>query len=146
MELLKKLMEGDNNFTNKNSTTKRTVAMVYTKDKTLKGSFNIVNNVGRYAIIYLSDFELEVKSSGNVILSNNVGSLVAFNSNVTFIGCVEFVNNHPKQSSTTTDTFQKGSAITPFQSRTYFNGNCNLQYNCAENVGGLFSTESKMVM
>ena len=43
--------------------------------------------------MYLSDSELYVEYS---VLSNNVGSLVAFNSNITFRGYVEFVNNHQK--------------------------------------------------
>ena len=97
-------------------------------------------------MIYLSDSELKVKYSGSLVLSNNVGSLVSFNSNITFMGCVKFVNNHPMRSnaSTNTETLQEGGAITLFQSNVFFNGNCSLQHNNAENGGGLFSTESKL--
>ena len=76
---------------------------------------------------------------------NNVGSLVAFNSNITFMGYVEFANNHPEQSSTTADTFQEGGAITLFQSNAFFNGNCTLHRNHAERDGGaLLSMESNL--
>lgn len=108
-----------------------------------EGSLQIINNTAGYAVIYLSDSELNVYS-GRLIFANNVRSLVAFNSNITFIGWVEFVNNHPEQLSTTTDTFQEGGAITLFQSNAFFNGNCSLQHNYAENGGGLLSMESNL--
>ena len=133
------------NFTDNSSTMNSALATVCTKDKLLNGTFLnhiITNNVGRNAVIYLSDSELEVEHTGSLILSNNTGSLVAFNSNITFMGCVDFVNNHPP--SATTDTLQEGGAITLFQSNAFLSGNCSLQYNSAEFGGGLFSIESKL--
>ena len=108
----------------------------------MNGSLQIMNNVAEYAVIYLSDSELIVNCSGDLNVSNNVGSLVSFNSNVTFGGHVEFKNNHPRL--VTTRTFQEGGAITLVQSNVYVNGDCNLYHNHAENGGGLLSTESKL--
>ena len=134
--------EGGFNFEgsmNSNSAIAGTV--VCTEDINVNNYLQVMNNRGRYSVIYLINSELNVKNSGNLIISYNVGSLVAFNSNITFMGCVEFVNNHPEQSK---DIFQKGGAITLFQSNAFFNGNCSLQNNHAENGGGLLSTESKL--
>ena len=67
---------------------------------------------------------------------------MAFNSNITFIGCVEFVNNHPEQP--VSDVLREIGAITLIQSSAFFNGNCNLKYNQAGYGGALLSTESKV--
>ena len=54
----------------------------------------INNNVAdRYAVIYLSDSEFIGSGSGNVTFSSNLGSLMVFNSNITFNGYATFVNN-----------------------------------------------------
>ena len=107
-------------------------------------SFLLVDNnkADRYAVIYLSDSEFFGDDSGNVTFSNNLGSLVAFNSNITFTGYATFVNNTPSQ--TVSGDFQEGGAITLFQSNAFFDGECNLEYNHAENGGAIHSTESKL--
>ncbi|MCG8621137.1 MAG: hypothetical protein MJE68_03910, partial [Proteobacteria bacterium] len=105
----------------------------------------IDNNIAdRYAVIYLSDSEFIGDDSGNATLtfSNNLGSLVAFNSNINFTGYATFVNNQPSQ--TVSGDFQEGGAITPFHSNVFFDGECNLEYNHAENGGAIHSTESKL--
>ena len=107
--------------------------------------FLIDNNIAdRYAVIYLSDSEFIGNGSGNatVTFSNNLGSLVAFNSNITLNGCTTFVNNQPSQ--IVSGDFQEGGAITLFQSNVFFDGECNLEYNNAENGGAIHSTESKL--
>ena len=98
------------------------------------------NSADRYAVIYLSDSEFIGHDS--LTFSNNLGSLVAFNSNITFMGYARFVNNQPPQ--TTTDDFQEGGAITTLQSNVIFDGACNLEHNYAENGGAISSTESKL--
>ena len=105
-------------------------------------SFLLVNNnkADRYAVIYLSDSEFIGDDSGNATFSNNLGSLVAFNSNITFTGYATFVNNTPSVSG----DFQEGGAITLFQSNVFFGGECNLEHNHAENGGAIHSTESKL--
>ena len=103
----------------------------------------IENNwANKYAMIYLSNSEFIGYGSENVIASSNLGSLMAFNSNITFLGYARFVNNQPPQ--TTTDDFQEGGAITLFQSSVYFDGVCNLKHNFAANGGAIHSTESKL--
>ena len=95
-----------------------------------------------YAVIYLSDSDFIGHVSENVTFSNNLGSLVAFNSNITFMGYARFENNQPPQ--TITGDFQEGGAITLFQSNIFFDGSCNLEHNLAENGGAILSTESKL--
>ena len=104
----------------------------------------IENNMAdRYAVIYLFDSEFIGHDSENVItFSNNLGSLVAFNSNITLNGHALFVNNQPPQ--TALGDFQEGGAITLRQSNTFFYGACNLEHNHAENGGAIHSTESKL--
>ena len=107
--------------------------------------FLIDNNIAdRYAVIYLSDSEFIGDDSGNatVTFSNNLGSLLAFNSNITFNGYATFVNNQPSQ--TVSGDLQEGGAMTLFQSNVFFDGECNLEHNYAENGGAIHSTESKL--
>ncbi len=100
------------------------------------------NMADRYAVIYLSDSEFIGNDSGNVTYSNNLGSLMAFSSNITFTGHAIFVNNQPR---TVSGDFQQGGAITLlFQSNIFFDGVCNLEHNHAENGGAIHSTESKL--
>ena len=107
-------------------------------------SFLLVDNnkADRYAVIYLSDSEFIGNDSGNAAFSSNLGSLVAFNSNITFTGYATFVNNTPSQ--TVSGDFQEGGAITLFQSNIFFDGDCNLEHNHAENGGAIHSTESRL--
>ena len=107
-------------------------------------SFLLVNNnkADRYAVVYLSDSEFIGDDSGNATFSSNLGSLVAFNSNITFTGYVTFVNNTPSQN--VSGDFQEGGAITLFQSNIFFDGEFNLEHNHAENGGAIHSTESKL--
>ena len=100
------------------------------------------NTADRYAVIYLSNSEFRGHDSGNFTFSNNLGSLVAFNSKVTFGGYATFVNNQPLK--TTSRDFQEGGALTLFQSNVFFDGECDLEQNHAENGGAIHSTESKL--
>ena len=100
------------------------------------------NKADRYAVIYLSDSEFIGNSSENATFSNNLGSLMAFNSNITFTGYATFVNNTPSQ--TVSGDFQEGGAITLLQSNVFIDGVCNLEHNHAENGGAIHSTESKL--
>jgi hypothetical protein len=105
------------------------------------------NSADRYAIIYLTDSEFRGHyNSGCLIFSNNLGSLVAFNSNITLMGYnVTFENNQPAQN--TMRDFEEGGAVTLFQSNLFFYGiNCSFQYNFAENGGAIRSIESKIVV
>ena len=105
------------------------------------------NSADRYAVIYLLDSEFNGNDSENVhvlTISNNLGSIVAFNSNITFIGNVNLENNRPAQTVSLTDDIQEGGAVTLFQSNIYFDKSCSLQHNHAENGGAIYSTDSKL--
>ena len=100
------------------------------------------NSANNYAVVHLSDSELNSDHTGNATFSNNLGSLVAFSSNVTFRGYSVFVNNQPPN--TTTGTFREGGAITLLQSNVFFDGECNLEHNHAKNGGAIHSIDSKL--
>ena len=136
---------GDSNFT-KNDSPLGAVIHAADSSKILYHNFLLIDNnsVDSYAVIYLSDSEFSGHESNNVTFSSNLGSLVAFNSNITFSGRAIFVNNQPPQ--TTMDNLQEGGAITLFQSNVFFDGGCNLEHNHAENGGAIHSTESKLYL
>ena len=121
-------------------------AVIYSSDdsKIQHHNYLLIDNnwADRYAVIYLSDSDFIGHGSENVTFSNNLGSLVAFNSNITFMGYARFENNQPSQ--TITGDIQEGGAITLFQSNIFFDGSCNLEHNLAENGGAILSTESKL--
>ena len=52
------------------------------------GSVLITNNLDKYTVVYQINSKFNVHNSGNVTFHKNIGSLVAFNSNITFIGSV----------------------------------------------------------
>ena len=102
------------------------------------------NSVDNFAVIYLSGSLFRVNDSlATFTFSNNSGSFMAFNSNVTFSGYAVFVNNQPA-SLKPSYNFQEGGAITLFQSNVFFDGECNLKQNHANYGGAIHSTESKL--
>ena len=106
----------------------------------------IDNNLATdYAVLYLAGSEFIGCDSGNIIkFSNNMGSLVAFNSNITLVGLARFMNNQPPQTASGGHSFQEGGAITLSQSNAFLHGISDLQHNHAENGGAIYSTESKL--
>ena len=136
----------DSVFTNNNCTKGAVIygkqAVVTQRNSLLIAYNNIAEN---YAVVYLANSELIGHYSGNLTLSNNLGSLFAFSSNISFMGYVVFVNNRPSQ--TVKNNFQQaGGSITLFQSNLYFDGICLLEYNNAENGGAILSIESKIIV
>ena len=97
-----------------------------------------------YGVVYLFDCEFSGHARGSVTFSNNIGSLTAFSSNITFTGHATFVNNHPLQLVTASSEFQQGGAIILFQSNVHFDGVCTFEFNLAENGGAIQATESKL--
>ena len=89
----------DSNFTNNVSPIGAIIYAVSRSTIQHIHSFLLVDNnkADRYAVIYLFDSEFIRDDSGNATFSNNLGSLVAFNSNITFTGYATFVNNTPSQ-------------------------------------------------
>ena len=88
-------------------------------------------------LIYLTDSIGDF--SGNTVFSNNIGSLIAINSNITI-----FVNSTSIPSIHIGTTFQEGGAITIFQSETVFSGSCDIIHNSAKHGGALYVSESKL--
>ena len=73
---------------------------------------------GLNTLCSLFDSELSGIDSWSLILfSNNLGSLMAFHSNITFYGYAKFVNN--QRLPTTSGDFQEGGAIILFQSNAF---------------------------
>ena len=107
-------------------------------------SLLIVNNSAEneFAIIHLYNSEFIGHDSGNAMISNNLRSMVAFASNITFKGNVKL--SHNQQPQTTTDNyFQEGGAMTLVQSNLFLDGMCRLEHNHAENGGAILSIEGK---
>ena len=135
----------DSNFTNNE------VQILQSMTSTIEyhNSLLIVNNSvdlnlgSGYSIIHLANSEFIGHPSGNAIISNNIRSLVAVTSNVTFMGSVRFLNNQLSQT-TSYSYMQVGGAVTLIQSNAYFYGSCSFENNHAENGGAILSTDSKL--
>ena len=86
-----------------------------------------------YGVVYLynSEFSGDRHARGSVTFSNNIGSLTAFSSNITFTGHATFMNNHR-------------GAIIIFRSNVRFNGVCTFEFNHANNGGAIQATNSKL--
>ena len=83
------------NFTNNNS------PAIAALNSTIEyfDSLLVMNNTAEneYAVIQLYNSEFTGRDLGNVIISNNTRSLVAFFSNITFMGYVRFSHNRDQQ-------------------------------------------------
>ena len=133
----------DSYFTNNNSSTGAVIYAIQGSKLECNNTIIFANNsADKFALIYSFGSEVKLHHSGTVIFSNNLGSLVAFNSNITFMGYITFVNNQPLQ--TTINSFQEGGAITLIQSNAFLDGTCEFQHNQAENGGAIYATESKL--
>ena len=134
------VMIADSKFTNNNSSVGAVIYARYNSTIKFNSSLLIANNSAvEYAIVYLYS-DCNGHFSGNATFSNNLGSLMAFSTNITFTGSVTFVSNQEPQ----TVNFQEGGSITLFQSNMLFNGMCNLEYNHAQNGGAVLSVDSKV--
>ena len=121
-EILSTITVGDCNFTNNRSPVG---AVVYATEYNTIHYHNYLlidnNSADDYAVIYLSGSEFRGYNSGSISFSNNFGSIIAdINSNMTFSGYAEFVNNQPSRPNTS--DFPEGGAITLEQSNIYFDG------------------------
>ncbi len=101
-------------------------------------------NLAEYSVLYIFDSEFkEQHDSKNFTFSSNLGSLLAFSSNVTFVSYVVFANNQPAPKNYT-GNFREGGAITLFQSTVFFDGTCSLEHNHADSGGAIHSIDSKI--
>ena len=79
-----------------------------------------------------------VSFDGFVQLSQNLGSLFAFNSHLNFSDCSRFVGGSPQQSMVS--SFQEGGALTLVQSRLTISGKSTFEGNSAETGGAIAAT------
>ena len=100
------------------------------------------NSAVEFAILHL--VQSTGHFDGNVTFSNNLGTLVAYRSSVTFEAIITFMDCLGPQ--TTVGNIEEGGAITAFQSNIFFNGVCRLHRNRADNGGALHATESKLIV
>ena len=98
------------------------------------------NNTGSFGIIYFIESTCIV--SGFSEFMTNIGSIFAYNSNVTIAGNATFINSYSL--STNRTTFSEGGVITAFQSEIILSGLCNLKHNFAESGGAVYAIESQV--
>ena len=98
-----------------------------------------ISNSADQGIIYL--VESAGIFQGNILISDNTGSLLMYYSNATFKGNTTFTSNKANNIST---SFHKGGAITAIRSSITFQGQSNLSHNTAENGGAIHAIASKL--
>ena len=109
--------------------------------ESINSTVNITDNSAQaYATLYLA--ESTGHFTGNVIMTNNKGTLVIFNSNVTFVASIVFTNCRGVEF--TLGNVAEGGAITAFQSNVITNGVCTFYDNFAETGGAVHLTESTL--
>ena len=100
------------------------------------------NLAEKYAVIFLADSDFTDNPFSNSTFSNNLGSIMAFNSSIHLLGQVRLMNN--RQPVSTTSDFQEGGAVTLLHSNLFIKGSCCIEHNLAENGGAILSTTSKL--
>ena len=100
----------------------------------------VSDNVATLGIMYF--IESMGTISGYADFSTNIGSLFAYNSNITITGDATFVDSYP--SNTNHTVFSEGGAITAFQSDIILHGLCKFDNNFAESGGAVRATESQV--
>ena len=132
---------GDCKFTNNTSSTGSVIYATNSSMVIQHGSLLVANNTAMNdATMYFITSNFLSKNS-TMLFSHNIGSLMAFKSNVTFTsGNVLFISNQPQIG------IQEGGAMTLFLSNAFFYGSCKLEHNYAETGGAILSIESKIIV
>ena len=108
--------------------------LVLIKDTTIS------NNSANKGVIYFTESFSEISS--NVLLSNNTGSIFAYQSKVNFSSNITF--DSCKAPLANIADFQEGGGVTAFQSDIAFTGGCSITNSYAKNGGAVHATESKL--
>ena len=105
------------------------------------GSLNVQDNTADAGVFFVGFCRIFIR--GALTFLNNTGSLMIYNSQITFEGESHITNNECKNTSGSLD---QGGGLTSFQSTVNFTGNSNtyIMYNEAYNGGGILSTESAL--
>ena len=124
-------------------------AMIIIASNTYSGGFLTLSDHSEANIstsLHLIDSTFLVR--GNFTFFNNHGSMMVFNTNVTFEGIIVFKNNYQQNDSNArTELRHPGGAITLFQSTiTFLSEACIFEDNTAENGGAIHSSQSKLFM
>ena len=120
-------------------------AALYTLNSTLTTHALVTvteNSATEYSAVYV--IESIGHFMGMLVISNNIGSLLVYNSNITFTGKTVFQNCSPVQENSSMANFEEGGAITLYQSNVFFEGKCRVEHNEARNGGAMLVTESKV--
>ena len=112
-------------------------------------SFNdltFMQNSGNAGIVTL--FESETSLYGTTLFQNNVGSLTVIASTFTLLGNMQFTNGVSPNTTNPALPLKQGGAITLFQSILIvkLEGTFKLMNNSAETGGGIYATESRLIL
>ena len=84
-----------------------------------------------------------VHFQGSMLVTHNIGSFFAFNSNITLSGCATIKNSSlPKN---TTAHFKEGGGLTLYQTALYFLGESHFENNHAEFGGAIVGIECEII-
>ena len=92
------------------------------------------NNAASLGMMYFIESTCIV--SGFSEFMTNIGSIFAYNSNITIAGNATFINSYPPSTNSTT--------FSAFQSKIILSGLCNFNHNFAESGGAVYATESQV--
>ena len=108
---------------------------------TMYGLVTIMQNTAtEYSTVYMT--ESIGYFIGTLAISNNIGSFLAYSSNITFTGKTLFQNCSSLQENTA--KFEEGGAVTLYQNNIFIKGECRMGRNEAKNGGAMLVTESKV--
>ena len=106
-------------------------------------NLNFTQNSGNAGIVTL--YESETVISGKTLFQENKGSLTVIASEIKLLGTISFVNCASPDSRPTLP-LEQGGAITLFQSIFTLQGTCIIRNNSAETGGGIYATESRLLL
>ena len=131
----------ETNFTKNIANTRGAVMAAFNGTINSYGNLLIDSNLARVnAVLYLVGCTVAFSDSMNIL--NNLGSILAVNSNVTFEDYAVFRSNFIWQN--TTANIHEGGAITLYLSNAFLYGTCIFEANNAENGGAVRLFESKL--
>ena len=108
------------------------------QSKLMLHGLTITNNTGQQAVMYA--YQGSTIFTGETLISDNIGSLYVYDSDVTFIGNTHFVNCHEPYN----QSYYWGGALTNYRSIIYFNGTTTVSYNMARRGGAFITIEGSI--
>ena len=96
----------------------------------------------RADVAMMSVYNSRVDIDGSATFKDNIGSMLAFNSTVTFTGETTFYNCSAAEVVLENVIIQEGGAISAYSSRLTFLTSAHFNHNSAKYCGALFAVES----